>query len=105
MSAQRFPSHNRSVHRHVLGLVVSRLAAACAVVWAASALANARGIKPKPEPPHVTVTVHTGDTLWGIARKHTDPSRDVRSTLFAIQELNSLSGSLIQPGQVIRVPL
>jgi LysM repeat protein len=85
--------------------VASRLAAACAVVWAAGALANARGIKPKAEPPHVTVTVHTGDTLWGIARKHTDPSDDVRSTLHAIKELNHLTGSLIQPGQALRVPL
>ena len=46
-----------------------------------------------------------GDTLWDIAGEHTAVGEDVRRVVFEIQHLNDLSGSVIFPGQVLRVPI
>jgi nucleoid-associated protein YgaU len=49
---------------------------------------------------HTTTTtykVHSGDTLWDIARDH-------RTTVDAILSANDLSDDVIQPGQELRIP-
>ena len=51
-----------------------------------------------------THVVVTGDTLWDIASRHTDPGGDVRRTIFDIQRASGLEGSLLVPGQVLRIP-
>lgn len=58
------------------------------------------------ETPAATGThlVTTGDTLWEIAAAHTLPGDDVRRTVYEIQQLNDLSGSVIVPGQVLHIP-
>ncbi|MCB2224017.1 MAG: LysM peptidoglycan-binding domain-containing protein [Actinobacteria bacterium] len=54
---------------------------------------------------HGTYLVVGGDTLWDIAAAHTTPGEDVRRVVYEIQRLNDLDGSVIQPGQVLQVPL
>ena len=54
---------------------------------------------------YATVTVHTGDTLWSIASKHTASSGDVQDTIDRITEVNHLSGASIEPGQHLRIPV
>ena len=49
------------------------------------------------------VVVQQGDTLWSIARSVAG-DEDVRMVVDAIQELNGLDGSTLQPGQVLRLP-
>lgn len=49
--------------------------------------------------------VVAGDTLWDIAVDYTNPGDDVRRVVFEIQRLNDLEGSVILPGQVLRVPI
>ncbi|MCJ7725825.1 MAG: LysM peptidoglycan-binding domain-containing protein [Acidimicrobiia bacterium] len=49
--------------------------------------------------------VVAGDTLWDIAADYTTPGEDVRRVVFDIQRLNDLEGSVILPGQVLRVPI
>ncbi len=44
-----------------------------------------------------TYRVATGDTLWGIAKKH-------RTTVAALKRTNALKNSQIQPGQLLQVP-
>ena len=51
-----------------------------------------------------THVVVSGDTLWDIASRHTDPGGDVRRTVFDIQRASGLEGSLLVPGQVLRIP-
>lgn len=68
------------------------------------AVANARAARPVPPPPYRVVTVQSGDTLWAIARRNTPATKDLRATLFRMRRLNHLSGSLISPGQRLRVP-
>ncbi|WP_434618843.1 LysM peptidoglycan-binding domain-containing protein [Arthrobacter sp. A5] len=50
------------------------------------------------------VTVMAGQTLWSIASA-SDPSRDPRDVVADILELNSLTTSVVQPGQQVYVPL
>jgi LysM repeat protein len=49
--------------------------------------------------------VHQGDTLWSIATDTIAPGEDVRGAVAAIQELNGLSTSLIEVGDVLLVPV
>lgn len=53
--------------------------------------------KPKPKPSHTVYTVKKGDTLSAIASRH-------RSSVAAIQRANGISGSLIRPGQRLKIP-
>jgi LysM domain len=50
-----------------------------------------------------TVTVGRDDTLWEIAAR-TRPRADPQVTVRRIAELNGLSGSIVQPGQRLRLP-
>ncbi len=52
-----------------------------------------------------TYRVVGGDTLWDIASGYTVPGEDVRRVVFEIQRLNDLDGSVIIPGQMLRVPI
>ncbi len=49
--------------------------------------------------------VEAGDRLWDIAAERTVDGEDVRETLHAIRRLNSLDSSVLQPGQVLVVPV
>jgi LysM repeat protein len=53
--------------------------------------------KPKPQPTVTRYTVKKGDTLSGIASRY-------GSSVSGIQRANGISGSLIRPGQVLKVP-
>lgn len=50
-----------------------------------------------------TVVVGSDDTLWEIASERR-PKVDPRITVRRIIELNGLSGSIVQPGQRLRLP-
>ena len=52
----------------------------------------------------ITVTVHSGDTLWSLAQEHGDSTKDVRRNIDEIKELNQLNGSAILVGQTLRIP-
>jgi LysM repeat protein len=53
--------------------------------------------KPKPQPSYVRYTVKKGDTLGAIASRN-------GSTVSGIQRASGISGTLIRPGQVLKVP-
>lgn len=55
-------------------------------------------------PPVRVVTVHAGDTLYGIAADVAAPGH-IRETVHQIQELNSLPSSSLSEGQKLAVPL
>ena len=50
-----------------------------------------------------SVTVRTGDTLWGIAER-VAPDADPRDTVFAIEQTNHLTDAAVVPGLVLRLP-
>jgi len=52
-----------------------------------------------------TVTVYSGDTIWGIANEYTEPSKDIRKQVKAICELNDVTPGNIYPGQILLVPV
>jgi len=66
---------------------------------AASSPLVAGGSPPAAE----VVTVAPGDTLWDIASSRY-PGADVRQKVFEIEQLNGLSGPVIEAGQRLRVP-
>lgn len=49
--------------------------------------------------------VVAGETLWEIAGVYTPDGESVRRTVSEIRRLSSLDGNVIQPGQVLTVPL
>lgn len=51
-----------------------------------------------------TVTVLHGDSLWDIAQQ-VAPEQDSRDVINRIMQINDLSSSQVQPGQVLEVPL
>jgi len=51
------------------------------------------------------ITVHSGDTLWGIASDYVEPSKDIRKYIREICALNDVKPGKIYPGQVIIVPV
>ncbi len=53
--------------------------------------------RPKPKPKTVRYTVKKGDSLYGISRKY-------GTSVGALQRANGISGSLIRPGQVLKIP-
>ena len=52
-----------------------------------------------------TYTVADGDTLWKIAANLTPQGRDVRDTVAEIQDVNAMTGSELQAGEQILLPL
>jgi LysM repeat protein len=49
------------------------------------------------------VTVLPGQSLWSLAEA-SDPNADTRLIIQQIQQLNSMSGDQVQPGEVLWVP-
>jgi LysM repeat protein len=49
------------------------------------------------------VMVLPGQTLWSLAEAH-DPGADARLAIQQIQQLNSMTGDQIQPGEILWVP-
>ena len=83
------------------GRVVALASAVALSVPAASAVLGGSataGTRPR------TVTVRSGDTLWAIAQRYSEPDGDVRALVYEISELNGVSAGAIQPGQSLQVP-
>ena len=53
---------------------------------------------------YVTVSVRDGETLWGIASSRY-PNADPRVKVAQIEQLNGLSGPMIEVGQQLKVPV
>lgn len=50
------------------------------------------------------VTVHSGDTLWAIAKRFSDSKHDIRYIIYRIKDRNELNTSEINPGQTLIIP-
>jgi LysM repeat protein len=76
------------------------LTTVCVVSILIGGAAEAEG----PPAPSVDYVVRTGDTLWAIAATNAGAGQDIRDVVAAIAELNQIEGSVIHPGQVLRIP-
>jgi Tfp pilus assembly protein FimV len=97
---------NRRGRLLLLGLpviVLLVLAAAAAVFFGAHAVAPAAASPERPAAVMETVTVDYGDTLWSLAGQ-VAPEAPRNETILRIGQLNDLTGSELQPGQVLFVP-
>lgn len=52
-----------------------------------------------------TVIVRAGDTLWGIAKSNLPSGMDIREYIYVIKKANNITGSIIYPGQELKLPL
>ena len=82
----------------------SRVLVLLTVIAVASLLLLASAVQAGGPAPTIEYRVDTGDTLWEVAARVTEPGQDVRATIYEIRSLNGLDGSLIRPGQVLIVP-
>ena len=54
---------------------------------------------------YATVSVKSGDTVWGIAANYVTDKDDIRNLSHAIKQVNGLNNNTqIFPGQVLKVP-
>jgi LysM repeat protein len=94
----RFTQRGRFVATGVSALMIGVLSVALATA------AQATHDKPGSVNKNLArVTVLPGDSLWSVAEAH-DPNADTRLVIQQIQQLNSLSGDEVQPGEVLWVP-
>jgi len=52
----------------------------------------------------VTVRVEQGDTLWDLASAYGPGNYDIRRVVYEIEQINNVSASTLQPGQLITIP-
>jgi len=84
-------------------LVVGALAVVVVVLCAFGLAGRVAAGSPDQAPALTRVVVQPGESLWGFAQKAM-PGTDPREAVLRIRELNALSTSVIQPGQVLVVP-
>lgn len=53
---------------------------------------------------YIEYVVHSGDTLWEIAKNYTSNHYDVRVTIREIRELNGLEDAMIYSGDMLLIP-
>ena len=54
----------------------------------------------------VTITVKSGDTLWGLAKKYGDPDEYILQRVSAIVDINKLQGDqALYAGQTLKIPV
>ncbi len=61
-----------------------------------------------PEPASVvetTMIVSSGDTLWAIAAEYATEGSDIRKIVYSIKKRNNLTGSSLQAGQTLIIPI
>ena len=93
----------RLTRRGRIVVLLAALAAAVVVMISLGGWATASFDKGNPEPVR-TIEVQPGDTLYGIAGEIAEPG-EVREMVHRIEQLNSLSGSGLDAGQKLAVPL
>lgn len=54
---------------------------------------------------YVTVIVEDGDSLWTIAAQFKNEHTDIRKYINLIQKHNQKNDTLLQPGEVLKVPV
>jgi nucleoid-associated protein YgaU len=91
MLAERMYARWRRQGLPVLGTVVVLSVACARSAWGGTA------------PAYDTMTVHTGQTVWGIAAQRY-PEADTREKVGEILAANGLHDPTIRPGQRLRVP-
>ena len=52
----------------------------------------------------ITGAINAGDTLWSIAEKHMDDSKDIRKFIYEIKKLNNVSADTLTAGQKLMIP-
>ena len=100
----RKPGPRRPARRARLAVTsVSALLVGAVSVGLATAAQAAHSGAASPRSYIARVEVLPGQSLWSIAEAY-DPNADPRVIIGDIQQLNSMSGDQLQPGEVLRVP-
>ncbi|CAM3429830.1 LysM peptidoglycan-binding domain-containing protein [Paenibacillus lupini] len=100
-----FESRGHIVKRHAFKLIVS--AAVFVLLFTSFLMMRTNASSDHIEAAALneqTVVVTAGDTLWGIADRYLDGSKDIRKYIYKIKERNQLSTVELKPGQVIIIP-
>lgn len=93
----------RLTRRGRLVLFAVALVAALALLVAVGPISTATN-DDVPQRTTQVVTLHAGDTLWGLAHGLTGGS-GTDAMISQIMEMNNLDSALVHPGQKLRIPL
>lgn len=90
--------------RLVVTAVSALLIGATSVGLATAAQATRGGGGAAPAGKYVTkVVIRPGQSLWGVAEAY-DPDADTRLVIADIEQMNSMTGDQLQPGETLWVP-
>ncbi|MCM3629981.1 LysM peptidoglycan-binding domain-containing protein [Paenibacillus glycanilyticus] len=98
-------SRGHNINRHAFKLIVS--AAVFVLLFTSFLMMRTNASSDHIEAASMneqTVIVSAGDTLWGIADRFADNSKDIREYIYTIKERNQLSSVELKPGQVLIIP-
>jgi FOG: LysM repeat len=104
-AVKSFKSRGHFLNRHAFKLIVS--AAVFVLLFTSFLMMRTNASSDHIEPATIneqTVVVATGDTLWEIADRFNDDSKDIRQYIYKIKERNQLRSVELQPGQVLIIP-
>lgn len=91
--------------RVVLGLLIASVALSLAFLMGMASFTPAAEAGSTATTEYVTVTVHEGDTLWGIASQYAPEGTDVRDYILMVEDLNDLQNGVVQRGQSLHLPV
>ena len=97
------PSHALHLTRRGRALVLVVLVALLYAAFAFGRSASEAAVSSAPQPALRQVTVQSGDTLWGVARR-LSPDRDPRRVVEQLREINHLPSVQLQEGQQLLLP-
>ena len=75
------------------------------MVALASSLMGYNDVSGDSKAEYVKVVVSNGDTLWTIAQRYNDGSKDIRAYIDEISKLNNIESWQIYAGQEISIPI
>lgn len=54
---------------------------------------------------YISIEIEAGDTLWQIASDYMPDDMDPRMAVHKLCQINSIDAEMLQPGQIIKVPV
>lgn len=102
--SKSYPRYNKTMTHHFIKRIVLIAIAFLIIMIAVPFVSTANSMAPEKSNSiyYKAVTVHQGDTLWGLTAESNNVS-NINELITKTMKYNNLSSTYIEPGQVIYV--